>query len=54
MKEEYKSKKGKNTNQKNIFQAVFKLKSKIDLQQFISGTSNEQTYQKRVADLGVI
>ena len=45
---------GKNTDQKNIFQAVFKLKCKVDLQQFMSETSNEQTYQKKVANLGVI
>ena len=34
---------GKNTSQRNIFQEVFKLKCKVDLQQFMSETSNEQT-----------
>ena len=38
---------GKNTNQKNIFQAIFELKLEVDFQQFMNETSNEQTYQKQ-------
>ena len=38
---------GKNTNRKNIFQAVFKLKWIVDLQWFMIGTKNEQTYQQK-------